>query len=280
MRKNPLLTTLIALSAAAHILLLTQVALPSGFFNRSKLSVRFESGETAKRAEKLNAQEERKVEPAKQIPPRKAPSNVEKTAAAPSSVAVMPKKTQRAAPPLPAPPPNPLPENSIVPANSVLETASVNPNSPAGLKNYDTETVGNKSTARVENGVPGGTGTDPDGGRSIAEKKAPPSDEPPRIDKSAIIREYGGKIKTMIERRKVYPEQARLSNVQGEVKLRFTISADGALLKAGVSGGSGSEILDTAAVRAVRDAAPFPKLPQELGMSSLELSIKLVYSYR
>jgi protein TonB len=61
-----------------------------------------------------------------------------------------------------------------------------------------------------------------------------------------------------------YPEEARLQKLHGDVLLLVAINADGSLREVQIRQSSGNKILDEAAMRIVRLAAPFPPLPPEV----------------
>jgi len=59
-----------------------------------------------------------------------------------------------------------------------------------------------------------------------------------------------------------YPEEARRRGLHGDVLLTVVLNLDGSIKSIDVIQSSGSKILDTAAERIVRLAAPFPPAPQ------------------
>lgn len=59
-----------------------------------------------------------------------------------------------------------------------------------------------------------------------------------------------------------YPDTARRQNLHGDVLLTVTLDRDGKVMSIEVIGSSGQKVLDQAAERIVRLAAPFPPLPQ------------------
>lgn len=61
-----------------------------------------------------------------------------------------------------------------------------------------------------------------------------------------------------------YPEAARQNKIYGTLQLTVAIRADGSVESVDVSQSSGQRILDAAAQRIVRLAAPFPPLPPEI----------------
>ena len=63
-----------------------------------------------------------------------------------------------------------------------------------------------------------------------------------------------------MQSRKRYPDDARRLGTEGQVSVRFTVGRDGQVLDAAIVRGSGSDLLDGAALamfRSVR-APPFP----------------------
>ncbi len=72
---------------------------------------------------------------------------------------------------------------------------------------------------------------------------------------------YVALIRARIERAKRYPLAAREMGLQGESVLRFVLSPNGELIGVELLRSSGVEILDKAALSAVKKAAPFPPPP-------------------
>lgn len=64
-----------------------------------------------------------------------------------------------------------------------------------------------------------------------------------------------------IRRKLVYPEYARQKRIEGRVKVQFVVKRDGNVSDLKVYQSSGSELLDEAAILAVRKASPLPKPP-------------------
>ncbi len=108
---------------------------------------------------------------------------------------------------------------------------------------------------------------------SISSEEALNDLEPlaPLVDPQAILGElkaakdrfqaYAAMIRAKIERAKRYPLPAREMGLEGAVKLRFSLTGQGELLRVEVLKSSGIKILDQAAVEAVKRAAPFPPPP-------------------
>ncbi|MFQ5483652.1 MAG: energy transducer TonB, partial [Nitrospinaceae bacterium] len=87
-------------------------------------------------------------------------------------------------------------------------------------------------------------------------------EEPISLDTSEVkYASYFARIKHQIERVWVYPAEAARRGQSGELTLRFQIQRDGNLQIVRLVEGSGSELLDFAAIRAIKNAAPFYPFP-------------------
>jgi len=76
-----------------------------------------------------------------------------------------------------------------------------------------------------------------------------------------------------------YPEQARQQKIYGSLQLTVTIRADGSVESIEVSKSSGKRILDAAAQRIVRLAAPFASLPPDIRRDTDILSITRTWTF-
>lgn len=74
-------------------------------------------------------------------------------------------------------------------------------------------------------------------------------------------------LRDRIERYKKYPLMARKGRQQGSVLVQFELAADGTLRKCFVKESCGFRLLDRAALRAVKAAAPFPNVPAEIKLA-------------
>ena len=61
-----------------------------------------------------------------------------------------------------------------------------------------------------------------------------------------------------------YPEDARRNRIYGELRLMVAINANGSVREIKIMQSSGESVLDTAAIRIVKMAAPFPTFPSKL----------------
>jgi periplasmic protein TonB len=84
-------------------------------------------------------------------------------------------------------------------------------------------------------------------------------------------------VRLRIERYKKYPDAARTRNVEGRVTIRFIITPDGGVREVEVAKCSRNRSLDLAALKAVQDAAPFPKPPRHLFKGAIPLELMIVF---
>lgn len=173
----------------------------------------------------------------------------------------------------------PINENKTTPAPPLAPAVETqDPESPA------VSAPEGGSPDGIQGGRPGGEGDKlPVSPPVVEETKPEPKPEPPaepKIDKNAIQNEYVSKVRSKIYAAKFYPEQAKRSEREGTVKVQFAVSANGSVSGVSVSASSGFAELDSAAVQAVKNAAPFPSIPAELNKSSLTMSISLRYSLK
>jgi periplasmic protein TonB len=84
-------------------------------------------------------------------------------------------------------------------------------------------------------------------------------------------------VRLRIERYKKYPDAARAKNIEGRVTIRFIITPDGGVREVKVAKCSRNRALDLAALKAVQDAAPFPKPPRRLFKGAIPLELMIVF---
>jgi periplasmic protein TonB len=75
------------------------------------------------------------------------------------------------------------------------------------------------------------------------------------------LREQFAYIRERVMERLIYPPLARRQGLTGQVRVEFTICADGSVEGLKIAVSSGRSLLDQQAVRAVQAAAPFPSPP-------------------
>ena len=96
---------------------------------------------------------------------------------------------------------------------------------------------------------------------------------PSQSEVKALKSGWGSKLRNRIERHKKPPKGA--AGLSGSVKLRITVAPSGALLGVTVLASSGHEALDSAAMRAVKSAAPFAAAPKGLGEESYSFTLPI-----
>ena len=84
-------------------------------------------------------------------------------------------------------------------------------------------------------------------------------------------------VRLKIEKHKKYPDIARVKNIEGRVVVRFVITPDGGIRELEVAKRSRNRALDLAALRAVQNAAPFPKPPRRLFKGAIPLELTIVF---
>ena len=77
-----------------------------------------------------------------------------------------------------------------------------------------------------------------------------------------------------------YPEEARRRKLYGSLSLMVAILPDGSLKEVEVLESSGHKVLDDAAIRIVRLAAPYAPFPDELRQSTDVLEIIRTWQFR
>lgn len=76
-----------------------------------------------------------------------------------------------------------------------------------------------------------------------------------------------------------YPQQARDQNIYGKLTLTISIRSDGSVENVEINKSSGQRILDAAAIRIVRLAAPYAPFPNEISKDTDILSITRTWSF-
>lgn len=77
-----------------------------------------------------------------------------------------------------------------------------------------------------------------------------------------------------------YPQQSRRQGIYGDLRLLVAINRDGSLENVEILASSGHDVLDSAAIRIVRLAAPYPAFPPELRDTADLLEIIRTWQFR
>ncbi len=113
-------------------------------------------------------------------------------------------------------------------------------------------------------------------GSGAGTSAAPGND--PRAKKQEA--DYFALISAHLNRRKVYPAEARHARQQGVVTVRFTVDRNGAVTAVSIKRGSGHEVLDRATLDLLHRVAPLPRMPASMARDQLTLSLPIDYSLR
>lgn len=88
---------------------------------------------------------------------------------------------------------------------------------------------------------------------------------------------YYSRIRSLLERTKEYPHLARRARMEGNVTVRFLIRGDGSPGELQLVRSSGHGVLDEAALRTVRSAAPFPLPAEGSGGTDLLIVVPILF---
>ena len=88
---------------------------------------------------------------------------------------------------------------------------------------------------------------------------------------------YAVLIKKRIIQNWRYPPEAREQLIEGNLLVVFSVGRHGEMIQAKILKTSGHEILDMEAIRAIRNAAPFPPLPEHITARRLNIKAKFDY---
>jgi protein TonB len=99
---------------------------------------------------------------------------------------------------------------------------------------------------------------------------------------TAEVRHWGymQRLKERIEYIWEYPPEAAMKGIYGDLVIRFIIKKDGELGAVELVRTSGWKDLDRAAMRALKDGAPYWPLPREWGSESLTVTGHFIYTIR
>ncbi|MEA3385338.1 MAG: TonB family protein [Thermodesulfobacteriota bacterium] len=91
---------------------------------------------------------------------------------------------------------------------------------------------------------------------------------------------YMEMVRLRIERHKIYPRNARVRQMEGDVTVRFIITHEGDVRAVEVVKTSGEKSLDRAALAAVKGAAPFPRASERLFKGEIPLELILGFELK
>ncbi|WP_310618755.1 energy transducer TonB [Flexibacterium corallicola] len=93
---------------------------------------------------------------------------------------------------------------------------------------------------------------------------------------------YLGKAKRRVQRaaERSYPRKAKRRKIEGVTRVSFKVHRDGSITGLRLSQSSGKDILDQAALLAVKRAAPFPKFPAEIKSKVIPMRVPITFRIR
>ncbi len=103
-----------------------------------------------------------------------------------------------------------------------------------------------------------------------------PTTAAPPSSQTAINGAWRNALATWMQSRKRYPDEARRQNTEGQVAVRFTVGRDGQVLDAQVVHGSGSDLLDQAALSMFRGGRA-PPFPADMAQAQITTTISVRY---
>lgn len=89
---------------------------------------------------------------------------------------------------------------------------------------------------------------------------------------------YNSKVLALIKRCKRYPKAAERRGIEGSVQMRLVLARSGDVLEAAVVSGSGTEMLDDAALKMIECAKPFPPFPEDMECLKAEFLVPVDFT--
>jgi len=129
----------------------------------------------------------------------------------------------------------------------------------------------NPLTPDLESGVPSNNMDKIYTARAAVAANLPAPRAAEEIVDGGVLRNYLQKLQGEIAAAKQYPEAARESGQEGKVTIRFTVMKNGEVKNIALVSKTDYPELDQETIAAVKRAAPFPGLPDEIGQPFLEI---------
>jgi TonB family protein len=96
----------------------------------------------------------------------------------------------------------------------------------------------------------------------------------------ALYYPYAKMIKERIQQHWQYPIAARESYLQGDLLIIFRLERNGHLVNAHIARSSGHQILDSASIKAIELACPFPPFPDTILVQFLNINASFTYQLK
>ncbi|HID80991.1 MAG TPA: energy transducer TonB [Chromatiales bacterium] len=94
---------------------------------------------------------------------------------------------------------------------------------------------------------------------------------------NSIKAQYKAQLKMLIESNKRYPRRAIRMGREGEVLVSFLVLADGTIKQLDIKNGSGSSVLDKAAMDAVQSVSGLLPIPEAIKRRSWQFTVPITY---
>ncbi|CCQ89402.1 hypothetical protein NITGR_1040020 [Nitrospina gracilis 3/211] len=96
-------------------------------------------------------------------------------------------------------------------------------------------------------------------------------------ERRRILGLFARGIQQRIAGHQVYPDVARQRGVEGRTVVAFKLARNGNLVHVTVAQSSGFDVLDEAAMKAIRDGSPYAAIPAKLGNDSLSFQLPVSF---
>jgi TonB family protein len=114
---------------------------------------------------------------------------------------------------------------------------------------------------------------------SVSEKPGHPAGETDSTgqDLEAIRKGFSSSVWSRIAKAKYYPTVARKRGWEGKPVIEFMLARNGDLLNSTIALTSSYKVLDEAALSAIKNAAPYPQIPETLKVNSIRFKLPISF---
>lgn len=191
--------------------------------------------------------------------------------------------------PEPKPKPKPKPKPEPKPAPKPVQHSEVHVKEKAKPQHHEAVKPKRESTPsqHVADSRPkpkqnsGGEGDDAQGqgsGKSSRKMTTGTGHDASNGGMAGAQRSYFAKLGAQLNRYKRYPLRARRRGIEGVVQLYFVVDKSGKVLDFKIAQTSGSDQLDRAVLKMLKQAQPLPPIPEAMGKQRLSLTIPIQFS--
>ncbi len=96
-------------------------------------------------------------------------------------------------------------------------------------------------------------------------------------EKRAVHQQFTHEVRSRIAKTQYFPKRARERGWEGNPVLKFTLDKKGNLLNYVLAKSSSYPILDEAAIETLKEAAPFPEIPEILQLDTIKFKLPISY---